>query len=382
MRIALTLLLMLLAAVAGWYVGTQNVGQPFVELESDESSQPQEQNPRVRGIGELEPHSGVLQIMAPMGQRIESVYDLKIGDTIQRGQPIVKLAGTEKAEMELLVAEARYADAEKKESLEKSQGRLQKQAAEIALQEARSRRQELESQAKGIVLLNAQLTTANDLLGRLQNLKGNPATQKLVGTAEIDKQRLVVQQLETKIEQSQDEIRLAEEKIERAEQAALLDLKRVEKLLNETALPENSLDAAIAAARKALEMMEIKSPIDGAILDIVVRPGDTATNRPVMIVGDTSRMVCVAEINDSSLAKVSLGAKASISSTALPDPLKGKVISKGIMIGSPSLQDPNPFASVDRKTGRVLIELENSEVAGKFVNLQVDVSIETVGNVR
>ena len=377
MRNALTILLIVAAAAGGWYFGTQYMNQPeSAETRPDDIITEPIPETAIRGIGKLEPQSGVLKIMAPVGQRVESLFDLEIGSTVEVDQPIVKLAGTEKAELELQIAVAKKADAEKKESVEKAQGRLQRQAAELALEEASSRRKELTSKSKGIDLLRAQLEKANEMLESLQNLKANPATQRLIGQADIDKQQLVVQQLETRIAQSEDEIRLAEEKIARAEQAAELDIARLDSMLNESALPEQSIDAAIDAATKALEMLEIKAPIAGTVLDIVVRPGDTATNQPVMLIGDTSKMVCVAEINDSSWTEVQIGASATLTSIAIATPLTGKVVSKGVMIGPPSMKDPNPFASVDRKTGRVVIELDDSQTARQFVNLQVDVAID------
>lgn len=377
MRIAWTFLLIVAAAVGGWYLGTQ-YGSPSESANAQRPVGTSEPIPQtaIRGIGKLEPRSGVLKIMAPVGQRVQSLYNLQIGSDVDVDQPIVELAGTEKAEMELQIAVAKKADALKKESVEKAQGRLQRQTADLALEEARSSRRDVASKSKGIDLLRAQLEKANEMLQSLQNLKSDPATKRLVGKADIDKQQLVVQQLETRMAQSEDEVRLALEKIERAEKGAELDIARVDSMLNESALPVQSIDAAINAAQKSLEMLEIKSPISGTVLDIVVRPGDTATNQPVMLIGDTSVMVCVAEINDSSLINVEIGAAATLTSTAIAEPLTGKVVSKGVMIGPPSMNDPNPFASVDRKTGRVVIALDDSTSARQFVNLQVDVAIE------
>ena len=380
MRNALTIFLILAAAVGGWFVGTKNTPLSAPTETSVEVAEPSlATKTPVRGIGKLEPHSGVLKIMAPVGQRIESLYDLQIGDSVDIDQPIVKLAGRERAELELKLALAKQEDARKKESFEKSQGMLQKQAAELALAEAKSGADEVESKGTGIELLKAQLRTADSTLQNLRNLKSNPATRRLVGQSDIDKQQLLVQQIETKIAQSEDEIRLANQKIERAQQAAQLDIDRVESLLSNSALPENSMNAAIEAAEKAVEMLEIKSPIDGAVLDVVVRPGDTATNQPVMLIGDTTSMVCVAEINDSGMLKVEVGTSATITSSAFESPLTGTVISKGVMIGPPSMKDPNPFASVDRKAGQVVIALDTSDVAASFVNLQVDVEIKAAG---
>lgn len=375
----MTILLILAAAAGGWYFGIQSAQDPEpTSTQPIESTTPDPKTKSVvRGLGKLEPQTGVLKIMAPVGQRIESLFDLKIGSTVAADQPIVKLSGSEKAELELQLALAKKADAEKKASVENVQGQLQREAAGLALQEAVAKRDEVASKSKGVDLLRAQLQMAKQLLQNLQDLKSNPDTQRLIGQTDIDKQQLIVQQLETKIIQSEDEIRLAQEQIKRAEKVAELDIERVDTLLNESGLPENSINAAIDAAKKAIEMLEIKSPIEGTVLDIVVRPGDTATNQPVMLVGDTSNMVCVAEINDSSLIDVQIGSTAKLTSSAMSAPLTGKVVSKGIMIGPPSMKDPNPFASVDRKTGRVVIALDDSQAAESFVNLQVDVTIES-----
>ena len=127
-------------------------------------------------------------------------------------------------------------------------------------------------------------------------------------------------------------------------------------------------------------MTEIRSPVAANILDIVVRTGDTATNQPVMLLGNTETMVCVAEINEAKMPDVRVQSRATISSPAFDQPLTGTVISKGVMIGPPSMTDPNPFASVDRKTGQVVIELDSNTPARDFVNLQVEVEIETTSS--
>ena len=104
------------------------------------------------------------------------------------------------------------------------------------------------------------------------------------------------------------------------------------------------------------------------------------TNKPVMVIGDTSEMHCVAEVSDQflHLIEVKEGSrlKATISASALPQPLTGTVVSKGVMIGAASLSDPNPFGKVDRRTGNVTIKLDNADAAKKLVNLQVNVEIK------
>ncbi len=305
--------------------------------------------------------------------------DFQIGDPVQKDQPLFVVSGRTLREMELQMAEARRADAENQLQFEKSQGRLKKQAAQLALQETQAARRKIDSQRTGLTLLREQHDAAASQLNRLQSVRENELTRKLVGVADIERQRLLVSQLETQIGQAEVEIEMALNQANRAEQAAKIDLDTIGFVVKQSGLgvPKKSLDKAIEAAQEAWEMTEISSPVAATILDIVVRTGDTATNQPVMLLGNTETMVCVAEINEAKMTDVKDQARATISSPAFDLPLTGTVISKGVMIGPPSMTDPNPFASVDRKTGQVVIQLDSNIPAKHFVNLQVEVEIET-----
>jgi HlyD family secretion protein len=266
---------------------------------------------------------------------------------------------------------------------EKGQGRFKLDAAILALEEAKASDDRIAGEAKKINLLYSQLAAADELLARLKKIQSDPVTTDLINQTEIDKQVLLVEQLKLQIEQAKLEIELSKKSAERAGTLAQNNLLTVQDSLEnaDKATPLKSLDAAIALAQQALEMSEIKSPIDNAtILDIIVREGDSVSTQPVMVLGDISQMVCVAEVNDLFLNSIDLEKsprlRARISSPALDQPLTGTVISKGVMIGPPSLNDPNPFASVDRHSGTVTIELDNSKLAARFVNLQVEVELE------
>ena len=53
------------------------------------------------------------------------------------------------------------------------------------------------------------------------------------------------------------------------------------------------------------------------------------------------------------------------------------MVEVGRLIGAPALRDPNPLAQTDRRTARVRIALDeaSSEIARRFVQLQVNVTI-------
>ena len=96
-----------------------------------------------------------------------------------------------------------------------------------------------------------------------------------------------------------------------------------------------------------------------------------------MQVANLEEMQCVAEVVDRLVGAVKIGQTAAITSPALDKPLSGKVVSIGRFVGQSTMQQPNPFALVDRKTVDVRIQIDDSDidVANKLVNLQVSVEI-------
>ena len=391
-RAFLIILFASLTGVAGWYLGTRygpsspsdgglnsatNANAALGASSADATRK------TIRCQGKLEPSSGLIRIVAPSGERIARLTDKKVGHVVEAGEALLTLQSQVLREKDLELANARRADALLKTEFEKGQGSFQLASAELALVQANASDEQITSEAKKIALLQRQLDAGEQLLKRLQGIQSNPATTDLVNQTDIDKQVLMVGQLKLQIEQAHLDVEFSQKSADRAKDIAKNNLMTVQDSLEnaDKAAPLKTLDAAVALAKQALEMTEIKSPIDNAtILDIIVREGNSVTNQPVMILGDTSKMVCIAEINDLFLKLIDLEKhpklRARISGIALEQPLSGTVISKGIMIGPPSLKDPNPFASVDRRTGTVTIQLDDSEFAAKFVNLQVDVEIE------
>ena len=378
MRIFLAVLLAALTGVVGWYIGSNSKTQTAATNIESEAVSIARAETRIRGLGKLEPASGIVKILAPQGQKIETLFDLKVGDPVTFAQPIVQFSGRKARELELKIAKSRKQDALNQLELEVSKGELKKSSAQIAIDMAKTMGETIADKAEQISLLRSQKSAAENQLQQLLKIDRNPLTSNMVGQNDLVKQQLLVDQINTKIANAEIESKQASQQANGSQAAAENDLRTVELMIDQAdkSVPLATLDATIKAAEVALELTEIKAPFDGTVLDIVVRPGDSVTNQPVMVIGDTNNMVCVCEINDVNFRYVTVGDKATISSIALADDLTGEVISKGIMIGPPSMKDPNPFASVDRKTGRVVVALDDSEAAREFINLQVDVEIE------
>lgn len=388
MRAFIYILLALGLGGGGWYLGSQypGVAPQAPPRAANQLAPATGSNPApatLRCQGKLEPASGLIQIVAQVGSRIEKLTDVPIGSTVSKDEVLATLQSRELREKDLSLAIARRADAIQKVEFEKEQGRFKLTSAKLALAEAESGEERIAAQAKKTQLLVRQFEAAQRLLDRLEKISANPATDDLINQTDVEKQELLVEQLRLQIEQANLELDLAQKAAKRAMAIAKNNVVTMEFSLKnaDQALPKKSLDAAVEMARSALKTTEIKSPIESAtVLDVIVREGDSVTNQPIMVLGDTSRMHCVAEINDQFLRLIDLqqhdNLRAKITSPALRKALMGTVIGKGVMIGAPSLKDPNPFASVDRRTGNLTIRLDDAEAAANLVNLQVDVEIE------
>jgi ABC exporter DevB family membrane fusion protein len=385
MRPVLFTVLILLAAVGGWFLGARFGPQPAPPSSTDEVAVDALPNSpsTIFGQGKLVPASGLINIVAQPGERVVKMTDKKIGDEVSKDEVLVTLYSRVLRERDLELARARRADALKNVEFEKQQAAYKLKSAQLALDEANASDRKIDDQAQAIDLLRIQLEDAQQLLERLQNLRSNPATKDLVNQTDIEKQTLLVKQVSWQIEQAEMEVKTARESAARAKELAQNNLNTIQYSIanSDEAVPLKSLDAAVALAQQAYEMTEIHSPIDHAtIVDIVVREGNSVTNQPIMVLADVSQMDCVVEVVDSFLKSIDVekykNLRARITGSALKQPLTGTVIAKGIMIGPVSLKDPNPFARVDQRTGIVTVRLDDPASAAKFVNLQVNVEIE------
>ena len=390
MRAFLLILVLVAVTCLGWYGGAANRSLPqSADADSksavliSQQSQPRSFSSAIRCQGKLLPATGLIKIVAPVGSQISQLTDKSVGDEVSKDEVLATLQGREVRERELKLANARRSDAIKQARIEKDQARFKLSSAELAVDEATATDEKIKVEEQKIDLLRRQLSSHQSMLSRLQQIKSDPSTSRLLNQTDVEKQELVVAQLKLQIEQATLTVAQARSSAGRAKVVAENNVAAVKNGLDnaQNAVPLDSLDAAVELAEAAWRMTQLKSPIPKAkILDIIVREGDSVTNQPVMVIGDTSQMHCIAEVSDQLLRQIDLSTngelRATISSPAISEALTGAVIAKGVMVGAPSLTDPNPFAKVDRRTGSVTIRLDDSSAAENLVNLQVDVEIE------
>lgn len=135
-------------------------------------------------------------------------------------------------------------------------------------------------------------------------------------------------------------------------------------------------DANLVAARARVALSEIRAPIEGRILEIHARPGERVGDDGVLEMGDTRRMMAVAEVYETDVRKVMTGQRAWVRSAAFDEDLAGTVSRVGLKVGRMDAVAADPVAKTDARVVEVRIELDSSESVEGLTNLQVEVEIE------
>lgn len=163
------------------------------------------------------------------------------------------------------------------------------------------------------------------------------------------------------------------------------ELSRFERLYAEDFLSEaerEKLETRVAIARAELQRARaeveralVRSPIAGQVLDVHAYPGEQVDGKGIVEVAKTDHMFAVAEVYETDAARVRIGQRARVTSAALQDPLGGVVEWVDLKVDKQDELGTDPAARKDARVVQVEIRLDDSEVARRFTNLQVEVEI-------
>lgn len=336
--------------------------------------------------GQIEPAKGVLPIVAPPGDRVESIAVTE-GQAIKPGDLLGRLASQEAKELELEIAIARRDEAIAKLNAEEAAAVAKMEVAKVGLRQSRlavdqavKNLEEAEAGGGKLSLLAQQLSIAETKLSQLRTAASDRDTGRLITAGAIEQQQLLVDQSRSQLNVARREAqqKIAEGKltIEGAEKEILANELSVAAAKSASGI--QTMDKQIELLRLQLQTTKLVSPMDGVVLSIDTKAGEPTSTSPIMRLADTRRMIARAEINVVDLQRVDIGAKATITSSALRAPLRGKVKSISQLIGSPRLPSPNPMARVDWRSAHVIIEIDADSIApaAERIHLQVDIAIE------
>jgi HlyD family secretion protein len=285
----------------------------------------------VQALGRIEPRSEVVELTAPGPDRLESLL-VQRGDAVRKGQVLGYLSSHQ-----LAVANRNAAKVQLQQATELGPLRVAAQRANVAA-------------------LQTQLDNSRDILNSQSALRD----KDFVSRRARDNQQALVQQQEAALRAGQ----------------ALLD-----QLVRQSELERLDAEAKLASAETAVTLATLSSPIDGQVLNVLVRPGGQVSDRPIVTLGDTAQMRVVAEVYETDVGMVRVGQTARVSSAAIPAPLTGKVVEVGSMVFKNDILNVDPAARADARVVEVRIALDDSAAVRGLTNLTVDVAIDLEGSV-
>jgi HlyD family secretion protein len=138
--------------------------------------------------------------------------------------------------------------------------------------------------------------------------------------------------------------------------------------------------ASIARVQAELNLATVRSPQAGKVLKIHTRPGELVGNKGIISLGQTRRMVAVAEVYESDLSRIRAGQTATVTSknNAFPEVLRGRVVEVGLEINKQDVLNTDPAAKFDARVVevKVLLDESSSRQVADLTNLTVQVAID------
>jgi len=142
--------------------------------------------------------------------------------------------------------------------------------------------------------------------------------------------------------------------------------------------------ANVAEAQAKYEKTIIRSPIDGTVLRINHRAGESVSNMadaadPILTIGNTKVLRVRVDIDESDVDKVRMGQKAYVTADAFgQQKFWGHVAQVGELLGPKTVHTDEPTERVDRKFLEAMVELDPG--AHLPIGLRVDSFIVVNGN--
>ncbi len=298
---------------------------------------------RVSAQGRIEPAGGVVRLAAPYvfsAPQIVTELRVKTGDVVQQGQVLAVLDSQPRLQSALQTAQSGL------------------KLAERRLELARTRLQSGEIEAAATATASAQIDLEH-------------AERELKRSSELDTQAAVARM---DIDRWQTEVS--------AKRKLLEKMWHHHSALSKTLTTEAGVAAAaVEVARAELRLAEaeaaygqVLAPHAGCVLKTLLHAGELAAT-PLLELGDTRIMNVIAEVYETDVRFVKVGARARITSQALAVPLTGKVVSIGQRVRKRDAFNLDPTTRTDGRVVEVTVRLNDAAPVAGLTNLEVEVVI-------
>lgn len=122
--------------------------------------------------------------------------------------------------------------------------------------------------------------------------------------------------------------------------------------------------ADVAVAEALMEKTRIRAPINGSVLQSLVKAGELvgpSAEMPLMVIGDTSSMRVKAEVDEADAGKIKVGQRAFVKSAAYPgQEFAGRVTRIAPTLAMPRLNQRGPRRPTDLEVMEVTIDLDGT----------------------
>jgi HlyD family secretion protein len=341
----------------------------------------------VSALGRLEPDGEVIQVFAPTavdGARVERL-NVQHGQRIRQGEIVAVLDTYARRQAALREAQAQVAVAQSQLQQVKAgakSGQIQAQQRVVDRLQAELQT-ETAAQAATIARIAAELRNAELEDRRYQTLQAEGAVSASLRdskqlTADTTRQRLQEAQTELmRIRRSrQTQIAEAKSTLDQIAEVRSVDVEVARSQLAKA-------QAGVARAKAELALAVVRSPQDGQVLKIHTRPGELVGNQGIISLGQTQRMVAVAEVYELDVSRIRAGQSATVISknNAFPEVLHGKVVEVGLEINKKDVLNTDPAAQFDARVVEVKVLLDglsSRKVAGLTnLSLQVEIDVQS-----
>ena len=227
--------------------------------------------------------------------------------------------------------------------------------------------------------------TADAGVARLDKLKTGSVP---VADEDYERVKLLAAQAVAELKATEAVRKKTEITYDESEKAAQAKIEAAEAELVEgiARAPIKSSEEKLKLADQLSARTTLKAPVAGTVLKVVGREGQPTGMEPILQMADLTSMTVIAEVYESDVGRLagwvqSGPVKAEVKNPALPHALAGVVKSQqdiSLMIARNQVFAMGPREDADRRVVEVIVHLSaaDAEVAGRFVGLQVTVTLE------
>jgi HlyD family secretion protein len=328
----------------------------------------------VTALGRLEPETEILEINVTQGTRIDRVL-VKEGQKVAAAAPLAYLDGHGEMEASRDLAAKQLEESERRYVVDTAHGQAAVAAARLKVRQAEeATRKTVESQEAIVRAAQAGRDKAKLDLDRTDQLRKDG----VVSVSDLDVASLASRQAVEKMTDEEASLSRVRTNFDLELQMARADLRSAETGLSQAqlALQLGSMRESLKLAEARLERTIVRAPSAGEILKILTHAGESVGKYPLLDMGDTSAMFVVAEVYETDAGLVRPGQRAVVTSKAFPnDKLGGKVERISSIIHKKDVLAVDPTTDADARVLEARIRLDDSRVAARFNQLQVDVAI-------